>query len=318
MASSDKVIINIGSCAAATLVAEFATLPICTTKTVFQNGLGRPPVPFVAILNPRHLADPQTAVGHIWLSGGGGKLGGFYRASLPALGAQMLSTSGKYTIYTSLTSLLLTTPNPNQPLTGPQFANKMCIGLTSGILTSLVRTKHPPIPMFAIWRGCGGKCAQRAGWRRRAPLTPPPLRCCVHVPPQVTHPMDVCRTVLQRQQDLGREFRLCHTFLYRGYVGTLAKVSVGSALFLPTYDWSRTHIESPALAGAAAGLVVTTMIHPLDLLRTQRMGSNTGDHVPWSWSLLRCRGLSLNLARVVPHAAIVMSLTEVIKSQFSA
>jgi hypothetical protein len=86
---------------------------------------------------------------------------------------------------------------------------------------------------------------------------------------------------MQRQQDLGAEFRMERAFLYRGYTGTLAKVSAGSALFFPTYDWARTHIESPALAGATAGLLVTTMIHPLDLLKTQRMGSNTGHHIPW-------------------------------------
>jgi hypothetical protein len=165
--SSDKAWINLGSCAVATLAAEFITLPICTTKTVFQNGLGRPPVPFAAIFNPLHLADTQTAVGHIWASSTHTSpssnlffsLRGFYRASLPALGAQMLSTSGKYTIYQTLQHLLppsLVALDSTHLLTGPQMFAKMGVGIFSGILMSLV----------------GGTCASRSQALTHFPLSP--------------------------------------------------------------------------------------------------------------------------------------------------
>ena len=72
---------NLQASAAATLTAELLTLPICTVKTVYQTG---------------SFTNPREAIRYIWQNYG---LKGFYRASVPAVAAQIFSTASKYHFY---------------------------------------------------------------------------------------------------------------------------------------------------------------------------------------------------------------------------
>lgn len=74
----------ISSCAA-TVIAEFITLPICTIKTIYQSNLE-----YKSIVNVA--TDIYTKRG----------IKGFYNATAMALLSQMLSTSTKYTFYSYL------------------------------------------------------------------------------------------------------------------------------------------------------------------------------------------------------------------------
>ena len=99
---------NILSSALATGIAELVTLPICNVKTNFQNSN----------------QDIRSVVSTIFKNDG---IKGFYRASLPAILSQVISTSSKYTLYQYFGD------NFNTP--------KILNGLVSGILSSLVT--HP-------------------------------------------------------------------------------------------------------------------------------------------------------------------------------
>ncbi len=100
--------------ALATSVAEIATLPICTVKTNYQN---------------HNFSTVSETVRHIYQTQG---LKGFLNASLPAVGAQVISTSSKFFLYRNLQSYNNSDKNP-----WIRFLN----GASSGILSSLIT--HP-------------------------------------------------------------------------------------------------------------------------------------------------------------------------------
>ena len=95
--------------AAATGVAELATLPICIVKTNYQNSKGT----------------MREVIARLYEQGG---IRAFYRASAPAIFSQIISTSTKYTFYRKLESI-------------PWMTNKIVNGLIGGILSSLIT--HP-------------------------------------------------------------------------------------------------------------------------------------------------------------------------------
>jgi len=245
------------SSASATFIAELSTLPICTLKTRWQTGL------FSRVLNIKDIYNKTTALGDILSKNG---IKGLYRASYPAIGAQIISSAGKYTGYRSIQDYI--TRNKVR-LTRSKFINNVGISISSGLLVSLI-----------------------------------------------THPLDVCRVILQNQQSLishlGRDkfYRL----VYRGYSRTIMKQIVGSSLFFPIYDWAYIAFEDNKFkASIFSSVLSTTIIHPVDYLRTLRLAGDTRSII----SILRednlFRGLPLNLSRVVPHFTILILLTDYFK-----
>jgi hypothetical protein len=93
--------------AAATLIAEVATLPICTTKTCYQTS---------------NSSSITQVIRQIYKENG---IYGFYRASIPAITSQMISTSSKYVLYRQFDKKM----------------NRVSAGIFSGIISSLVT--HP-------------------------------------------------------------------------------------------------------------------------------------------------------------------------------
>lgn len=93
----------------ATIVAEVATLPICTIKTLYQNTKS------VNIFDTAKTLYQKKGII------------GFYNSSIPALLSQILSTGSKYVIY--------------QKLNKDYNINKGLSGIGSGLLGSLVT--HP-------------------------------------------------------------------------------------------------------------------------------------------------------------------------------
>jgi hypothetical protein len=102
----------------ATVIAEIATLPICTIKTCFQNAKTKQSV---------------TQICREIYSNHG--IAGFYRASLPAIGSQVISTSLKWTLYQKLKEK----NHLFQDINSAQA--RLTNGLLSGIIPTLIT--HP-------------------------------------------------------------------------------------------------------------------------------------------------------------------------------
>ena len=119
-----------------------------------------------------------------------------------------------------------------------------------------------------------------------------------------THPMDVARVHLQMGQSMPGRFKM----YYRGYSKTFAKIAISSSLFFPLYDTFREHIRNPTLSAMASSTVATVLIHPVDYLKTRHMAglSLYNGFNPITYY----RGICLNLARIVPHFMITMSIIE--------
>lgn len=94
-----------------TSIAEILTLPICTVKTNYQN--------------TKDITVGETAK-KIYKTNG---IKGFYNASLPALGSQLLSSSTKYVFYRYLEDMKY------------EHSNKIINGCISGIASSIIT--HP-------------------------------------------------------------------------------------------------------------------------------------------------------------------------------
>jgi hypothetical protein len=234
--------------AVGTLVAEVVTMPVCTTKTVFQV---------------RDHPTIRSAVQSIHQGPRGWK--GFYAASFAGVLAQVVSTSSKFTFYR-----MFQPPTHAHWSYRRQFAMNACSGALAGVTGSFL-----------------------------------------------AHPFDVWKVHRQLQQDLVLQVRQQGPrVLYRGFQQGLAKNTMGGALYFGFFDlysrgFSEVLSETPKafLAGAATALTASMITSPLDYLKTRRMAG-----LPWfqGWTPRPYyRGLTLNLARVVPHFSVctgVMSL----------
>jgi intracellular septation protein A len=219
--------------AAATGVAEIATLPICIVKTNYQNSRG----------------SLREVIARLYAQGG---IRAFYRASAPAVFSQMISTSSKYTFYRKLETI-------------PWMTNKMVNGLIGGILSSLI-----------------------------------------------THPIDFVK--IHWQMRAGRAMidmisREGPRIIYRGYSKSFAKVCVSSAMFYPLYDYAKAFTDNTTLSACISAVISTTAMQPIDYLKTRHIYGKKIYHAnPWIYY----RGLSLNLARVVPHFMITMTIIDML------
>lgn len=219
--------------AVATVVAEVMTLPICTIKTNYQNSK----------------TDLKSVVRSIYQRGG---LAAFYKASLPAIGSQVFSTSSKYVGYRWLDKNF----NFYAPVNG----------LISGLVTSLV-----------------------------------------------THPIDSVKIYWQMGDKFLPDLRQHGLRLfYRGYSKTFSKMAISSPLFFPMFDYFNNYFKNPLLASLSTATIATIIMHPVDYLKTRHIyGLPLYESMnPLSYY----RGVTLNLARIVPHFTIMMTIIKTLES----
>lgn len=94
----------------ATTLAEICTLPICTTKTNFQNGNhSNIRLTILSIYNTRGIK-------------------GFYKASFPSVSGQVLSTASKYTVFKKLNEI-------NNSHWSMKYLNGILCGLSVSLIT---------------------------------------------------------------------------------------------------------------------------------------------------------------------------------------
>lgn len=222
----------IGSC-----VAEIATLPICTIKTVRQTtGLS-------AINSVKKIYNS-----HGWKS--------FYNASFPAVSAQIFSSTYKLTMF----NYLKTKYNI--------VDSKKLIYI--GIFTSLT---------------------------------------CIFF----THPMDYFRIMLQNNN------RINLKEIYRGFSPNICKAIIGGAMFLPLRETLKNNLPlvQSWKIGIVTAIISTIVMHPFDFFKTFMIGNFAGDNadanakakIPFRNPY---RGLSLNIARIVPHFVIMTEVADMI------
>jgi len=127
----------------------------------------------------------------------------------------------------------------------------------------------------------------------------------------LTHPMDVVKVHLQMKEPVLSQIRVNGLGLfYRGYSKTFSKIVVASSLFFPMYDTIRERVDNPILASAVSGIISTTVMQPVDYLKTRHMmGLSLYNGVN---PLHYYKGYTLNLMRVVPHFVITMWVIEFI------
>ena len=212
----------------ATLVAEVVTLPICTLKTNYQNSNGT----------------IRDSFKHVYSN----KL--FFKASVPTILSQVVSTSTKYTFYHSLRNILETDKK--------DLAMNSTIGMISGVMGSVFN--HP----FDVWKNYQQRGLKLPGFSRK--------------------------------------------ILYQGYSGSVGKnISLYSVLF-PLSDYFSSKFSNPLIYAPLTTITVSIIVQPFDYYKVVKMAGNKVKNP--------ARGLSLMLARNIPHFAITMYLIDVFKSKF--
>jgi hypothetical protein len=129
-----------------------------------------------------------------------------------------------------------------------------------------------------------------------------------------THPIDTIKVHRQMVTPLIPELmRIGPKLFYRGYSKSFAKICISSCLFFPLFDFFHFHIKNTFLASGCTAILATTIMHPVDYLKTRHIYG-----LPlYQSNLMRSyyKGLSLNLMRIVPHFIIFMSIIEILKKQ---
>jgi hypothetical protein len=233
MESKDKLYCS----AVGTLAAEIITLPVCTVKTIYQN-------------NPSH--EITDSIQYIYKQN---KMMGFFSASKPAIIAQVLSTSSKYTLYEEIKKYRNTNKN--------DILNNSLNGMTSGILGSLL-----------------------------------------------THPIDCWKNFNQRNESYSKHLKSLYKSpflfitdgMYKGYTGSIGKnIALYSCLF-PLNDFYKSKFDSTLISAPLTTITVSLIVQPFDYYKVVKMGNNKPDK-PF-------RGLSLMIARSLPHFVITLYVTE--------
>lgn len=128
----------------------------------------------------------------------------------------------------------------------------------------------------------------------------------------ITHPVDVIKIHYQMHTPFGPEFKRYGPFLlYRGYSKTLSKSMLGSLCFFPLYDTFNDHFNNPFIASMSSAVISTTIMQPIDYMKTRHV---YGQSYFMGWHPRPYfKGLSLNLARIVPHFTLTMTMIEYFK-----
>lgn len=227
--------------ALATSIAEFATVPICTMKTVYQT--------------EKQIASFKGAAK--WITEKQGIMG-FFRSSPLSISGQVYATCSKYTLYRQFQSIRIGEEKT-------KLQNKILDSMIANLITSIT-----------------------------------------------THPIDQCKVMIQKHQSIRREYgrsKYGPLFFYRGYTKSIGKLLVGSATFLPIYETLNDRWNNVILASFCTSIISTCAMQPFDYLKTIQMCGEKHDYKKQPLSIY-CRGLGLNLIRIVPHFTIGMSLLD--------
>jgi hypothetical protein len=117
-----------------------------------------------------------------------------------------------------------------------------------------------------------------------------------------THPIDVIKVHWQMGDTLP-----IHSpkIFYRGYSKTITKATVSASLYFPLTDYFKTHTDNIAIASLCSAVISIMVTHPIDYLKTRHI---YGLSLFEGWNpITYYKGLSLNMARILPHFVIMMT-----------
>ena len=199
----------------ATLSAEIITLPVCTLKTCYQTD--------------NTTSSIKELTKKIYSSHG---IRGFYKASFPAIGGQIISTSSKYFLYNFYKSKMhnytenLEIQDQRSQIYRNFYSNMLC-GWASGVSSTIMT--HP-LDFFKV--------------KMQSSLSD------------------------SKHISITKEFKSNGLrVVYRGYSKSFLKVSVGSILFFPLTDLMRNYTDNIILASMSSAIISTIIMHPLDYLK---------------------------------------------------
>lgn len=226
----------------ATVFAELATVPICTTKTHYQNTESTSVINIVKKLYSENGIEI------------------FFRASGFSIFSQIISTSSKFVIYRHLNTFDINYTNHD-------LTNKMTTGAISGILSSII-----------------------------------------------THPIEFGKINTQMKNSVIDKIKNQGlVVVYRGYSKTFVKAGVGSSLFFPLYDFYNNKLNNAMCASFSSAISSTLILHPIDYAKTRHVYG-----LPWFNGLnplVYYKGMTLNLARTVPHFMLTMTIIDYLEKK---
>ena len=124
----------------------------------------------------------------------------------------------------------------------------------------------------------------------------------------ITHPLDVWKNYKQRNESLTNTLIASSNkskILYSGYLGALGKNITLYSMLFPINDYYKTIFNNTILSAGLTTITVSFFVQPFDYYKVVKMANNRATK-PF-------RGLSLMLARSLPHFAITMWATEKIQ-----
>jgi len=129
-----------------------------------------------------------------------------------------------------------------------------------------------------------------------------------------TQPFDVIKNYHQRQISIIPDLKSNKLILYRGAKQSLSKSMILGATLYPINDKTNTYIKNPIIAAFVTSLIITPIIHPIDLLKRRAMANEKLwlGYNPINYY----RGLMINIVRVTPHFTITMMTINYIKKVF--
>lgn len=273
--NTHKTWVNTMNSMIGTFIAEMATLPICTVKTIYQT---QPVGQF------KNIVDTTTT---IYKANG---ISGFYMASVPAVASQMFSTSSKYTMYKYICD----------HYHGNKYVNNTigCVFISLGThpLDCIKVNMQKSASATGLAQSLTQSLTQSLETGLETSLTNTP-----HIAGLLKKNLHVFREYVVPKIRVDG-----YRFLYGGYSKTLTKVMISAPLFFPLSETLTDATGSTVLGPMAAATIGTICMQPIDYLKTRQMcdrklalwqGWNPAPYF---------RGLTLNLMRVVPHFTIVM------------
>ncbi len=124
----------------------------------------------------------------------------------------------------------------------------------------------------------------------------------------LTHPLDVWKNYKQRNENLSNTLITSNNkmkILYSGYLGALGKNITLYSMLFPINDYYKSVLNNTILSAGLTTLTVSFFVQPFDYYKVVKMANNKVTK-PY-------RGLTLMLARSLPHFAITMWATEQIQ-----
>jgi hypothetical protein len=123
----------------------------------------------------------------------------------------------------------------------------------------------------------------------------------------IVHPFDVIANYKQRSVVV--DYRI--QSLFSGFLSTIVRNIILYSFLFSFYDYINHHTNSIMLACTTTSLITTTLLHPIDYIRTNIMtGKIKYNQINFS-NLYR--GYSINLLKNISHFLITMIVTEKLK-----